>query len=477
MVLLPDSALLMCYGLIPRTLMDGSVSWDDPSKPIYEVLRVTPLSAYSVTAPQYSTARISIRRDYFEDYLSLKGCVAVAAYFEERYSDADQQIELVLAGEAAVSFSLPGRRLTMQRSRSSNGVHLCQVRGASLLLFPSGRRPVTEEAEPILTWPGIGERDGVRLSRSLSLTEEFVCVQDLALKEYEERDEFVVHPDSGGVQYGGWWSVGNCRRTSRNYIEVHLRKLYEGTPSYVIRHFNRFAVAREIAESDREVSGARHVGQRAGDVIVAFLRVTEALAMFSDGLGASSSQGEFGRLSTEAIRYSGWWTFAGLKPIGRVLEMSLSQTGFLHRCTELFKVLENLQTGALRELLLGMGAVRKDITTLGPLRLLATLCQLITIARADGLSLVSEFDQVYGQWRASVTLPDLAPLFALNGLRVLDSHTATAGVPEKTHDALATLGIDPSDCKSGWGRAADRVYDRLASSLNAVAALIEDAPM
>jgi len=113
-VLLPDNALLMCYGLIPRTLKDGSVSWDDPSKPIYDVVRVTPLSAHSVRAPQYSTARISIRRDYFEDYLSLKGCAAVATYFEERYSDLDRRIELLLAGEEAVSFSLPGRRLTMQ---------------------------------------------------------------------------------------------------------------------------------------------------------------------------------------------------------------------------------------------------------------------------------------------------------------------------------------------------------------------------
>jgi hypothetical protein len=72
------------------------------------------------------------------------------------------------------------------------------------------------------------------------------------LKEYEDREEFVVHPNSGGVQYGTWWSVGNCRRPSRNYFEVNLRKLYEGAPANVIHHFNRFAVTREIAEDDRE---------------------------------------------------------------------------------------------------------------------------------------------------------------------------------------------------------------------------------
>jgi hypothetical protein len=39
-----------------------------------------------------------------------------------------------------------------------------------------------------------------------------------------------------------------------------------------------------------------------------------------------------------------------------------------------------------------------------------------------------------------------------------------------------TFGIDPADCRTGWGGAADKVYDTLASSLNAVAGLIEDAP-
>lgn len=47
-VLLPDSALLMCYGLIPRTMKDGSNSWDDPDRLVYDVVRVTPLSTYTI---------------------------------------------------------------------------------------------------------------------------------------------------------------------------------------------------------------------------------------------------------------------------------------------------------------------------------------------------------------------------------------------------------------------------------------------
>jgi hypothetical protein len=97
-VLLPDNGLLMCYGLIPRALKNGTISWDDLSKPVYDVVRVAPMSTYSLRAPHYSTARVSIRKDYFEDYLSLKGCAALATYFEERSSAASRRS---LAGQQA----------------------------------------------------------------------------------------------------------------------------------------------------------------------------------------------------------------------------------------------------------------------------------------------------------------------------------------------------------------------------------------
>ena len=38
-VMLPDSVMLMTYGLVPRYLSDGTVCWDDPQKPVYDVIR------------------------------------------------------------------------------------------------------------------------------------------------------------------------------------------------------------------------------------------------------------------------------------------------------------------------------------------------------------------------------------------------------------------------------------------------------
>ena len=54
-VILPDNGLLMCYGLIPRFLKDGTIYWDDPSKPVYDVIRVIPLSEYIPNEHTYAS--------------------------------------------------------------------------------------------------------------------------------------------------------------------------------------------------------------------------------------------------------------------------------------------------------------------------------------------------------------------------------------------------------------------------------------
>jgi len=107
-VILPDSALLMSYGLIPRISKDDRIFWDDPDRLVYDVVRVIPLSTYSTGAS--TTARVTIRRDYLEDYLGLKGCAAVATDWDERYSSDDPEVAALMGGRGA-KFEQPGREL------------------------------------------------------------------------------------------------------------------------------------------------------------------------------------------------------------------------------------------------------------------------------------------------------------------------------------------------------------------------------
>ena len=66
-VVLPDNVLLMTYGLIPRHLSDGTICWDDPQKPVYDVLRVKSYVDYRNKKDQ-PLALVTIRREYLEDY-------------------------------------------------------------------------------------------------------------------------------------------------------------------------------------------------------------------------------------------------------------------------------------------------------------------------------------------------------------------------------------------------------------------------
>src|SRR5271157_1184567 len=143
-VLLPDSALLERFQLIPRVTKDGCISWDDPRGPVYDVVRVIPLSKYSIETG-YTPARITVRRDYFEDYLSQKGCAAVATYFDERFSSNDPEVAALIVSYGS-EFQQPGRELWFKSIDLDFANQISQVWACGLLLAPTGR-PISDPPE------------------------------------------------------------------------------------------------------------------------------------------------------------------------------------------------------------------------------------------------------------------------------------------------------------------------------------------
>ena len=185
-VLVPDNDLLACYGLIPRSLKDGTLVWDDPCKPVYDVVRVRPLSHYQFPKG-YTPAGVEIRREYLEDYLSLKGCAAVAVFYEERYSSNEPIFDAALGSEKFVEARLSGRLLELKRvdpTGPEGHTQLSRVWGCRLLMEPHGR-PVSEESEAVLEWPDLGPVDPAHPPRM-----EEVYVSDCVLKDYESREQF-----------------------------------------------------------------------------------------------------------------------------------------------------------------------------------------------------------------------------------------------------------------------------------------------
>lgn len=470
-VVLPDNVMLMTYGLVPRYLADGTVCWDDPQGPVYDVIRARSHVNYNQKS-KGPLVFVTMRRDYLEDYCSLKACAAVAVYYEERSSSADKSFDDVLAGREGHQFDLPGRLLvvaTLKDKYHAAAPQFTRVWGSSLILVPN-KRPISDAEDPELEWP---DHAGPMTFQRASQNWLYGFVSDAVLTEYESHIEYTLHPESGGVSYGGWWGTNYTDRFGREHIRVELKKLYEGCPPHVIAHWHRHAVAESVAEHDRAKNGNLNVALRAKAVAQSYLRITEALSRLSDHLGAGFTQEEIGTLTTADIDYRGWWTPEVFGAIAAVIRSNATEDQFLARSVILFKVLEQLKPAPLRNLVLRLGVPRDQVRDFGALKLLATLLQLCAIAEEQGYELFADTAAIAALWDTKKLLPVMNGIFALNGLRVLSSHVRGAEKDKKLADAVKVFGIDVASTMTGWGLAIDGMYDRFSEDMNAIAVTFE----
>jgi hypothetical protein len=373
-----------------------------------------------------------------------------------------------------VKFEQPGRELWFMPTKRDPANQVSQMWACTLLLAPSGM-PISDPPEIEFEWPDRASPiKGTGIGISFDHFE-LAYVRDEVLSEYKNRDEFDIPPEEGFVAYDDRWAVSFCNRFGRNHIELELRKLYEGAPDDVIKHFNRFAVKAAIAEKDREMFGSRHIGIRARDLIHSFLRLTATLSQLSDEVGVPFTQEEIGQLSSAEIDYRGWWKLVSLKSLGHVVPTTLVLSEFLNRCKEVFELLENLRPISLRQILIRLGIKKEDIAEFAGLKLLATICQLAILSSESGFDLVSDCTQILASWNTAQVVPQFRPLFALNTLRNAEAHKLSESTTKKFSEALETFGIDEAQCRVGWGRALDLIYDETTSSLNAIDELIRIA--
>jgi hypothetical protein len=109
------------------------------------------------------------------------------------------------------------------------------------------------------------------------------------------------------------------------------------------------------------------------------------------------------------------------------------------------------------------------------LQLLARITQLAHLAKQQGLDIKDDFPEVYNQWDREEKIGEMNPLFAINTLRTLKSHSIGKTEQEIFEKNCAALGIDLQSTNSGWGYAMDLVYEKLAASFAGIASLIRAA--
>lgn len=309
-----DPRFAMTYGLMPRALGDGTVRWDDPAAPEFDVAVVDPPSVYENR--KVSRARARVSRVHLQDYLTLRGMHLVQVYYEYRSAFHDRAIQAALDGRDRRVERLVDREFDI--SINCDGSYTAQVWGARVIAGPNTMPITADDLTNVgLTWPAIPEPVTHGVARTLR-PHDWVYVRDTVLAAYEGRPGFLVNPESGGVAFGGQWSVGYCDRVGRDLIRTELKKLYEGTPDRVIRHWHAHAVVRGPDVQAAEAAKARNIAIRAMELVHALVSIGEQLSALTSALELTKrSSADLVGLEREFLDYNGWWNGPFVEPVTR----------------------------------------------------------------------------------------------------------------------------------------------------------------
>lgn len=418
-------------------------------------------------------ARKDLRPAFPLMYAPLWASSLIQVYYAERWGAVTEEVAKTLGDEQGCAFDFPGRHIVLHRVSGIEPEVVAKVWGVRHLCDPgdfhvSGGRWDYGS----LLWPGIPEPLTGDQAMRMQLIEVFVT--DTVLAMYEGRPEFQIYPEQGAVSYGSQWSVGYTRRIGRDLIAVELRKLYEGAPPDVVRHWHRHAVAPPVGDlaTHRDVP---NVATRARRIVYALVRLSEALASIaSAALNATVTAAETVGLVRHDLDQQGWWMTPHVEPITRHIPLILTEDGFLSRCGALHKlVIEGLNEGIIRRTLLKLSAPEDKIREFRSVRLLDRLLQYALIAIKSGLDPVRHADEIASRLESVQLQTPSSTLFTLNELQVVESHRGDRSRTEKIDRALGVLQIDRRALAPGWGIAIDSLYDALGESLEQSASILE----
>lgn len=460
----PDPGLLMTYGLMPRVENDGTIHWDEPARPTHDVLTVKPVSRYEHFNETLS--HVLIRREYLQDYASLRQLSVVCVFYERWIVANDENAPSLLAGAPYRDWRFRDAYIRVQTIQGNESEFHIDIWGHRLLLEP-GPFPVSEDASRFgdLSWPGVPKPITDHNWRAQGTT--FVYVKDEVLGRFEGRPEYDISPESGAVSFGSQWAVSYCGRVERDLIRLEVKKLYEGNSPDIVRHYHQHAVAAP-AGTFAEWSRVRNIAVRARDVVHALARLGDEVAALATRLhGRTVSSSDIVSLDRRWLDHYGWWNADAVEPICRHVPLSATRDAFVARCKDLHQlVVEGLRESALRPLLIGLGVDSAHIRDLGSLKLLCRLVDLAQLARTSALDLVADRTAVVARFAAPADPSPCRRLFALNGIRQLDAHRAGASFTENLKQGLRAFGVDPASTAAGFGRAIDVIYDELGIELN-----------
>lgn len=473
-VLAADPRFLMTYGLVPRAVAGGKTIYDEPTGPTFDVVEVDAPSVWSI--PVRTTSEVRVVKDYLQDYLTLRGAALFEVFYEIRWGVPDADSLEALGGQASIEHRFADRVIQLNhRVENDQEELMVQVWGARMIAGPADL-PIT--ADPLdrdgLLWPGFVIPVTTELAYQLTVND-YVYVDDEVLAAYEGQVGFDVHPETGAVGFGGQWEVGFCSRVGRNVVRLELKKLYEGAPPSVIRHWHRHAISPTPALLRPEARDERNIAMRSKEIVLALAAIGERLKDLAASIGMTGTlPEEFVGLNEADLEYRGWWTPERVQPIARHIPLDLDRDRFLRRCVELNNLLvEGLGQSNLRSILVTLGVVPKKMEGFRGLKLLDFVVRFSQVAVSTGYKIPSQAEAILAELEANGTEParPLEHIFALYDLRIVGSH-AIGDTQQELVKRLERFGVEPGDFTCGFGKVLDTMYDILARELEEVRATL-----
>ena len=453
----PDPMFLQTYGLTPR-LTEKTIHWDDLSRPLMDIVTLIPKSVYDF--PNYSQSYVQIRKDYLQDYLKLTKKSLIQVYCETRILECNQELEGLLVEDGYY-----------ERTTKYNHFRINKISENKIFTEVTGYRQINlgdkvpfskwDKKEKVFNWPGYTEP----ISRKNAKHFDYVFVSDEVLDIYEKDEKYEVYP-SGGVGYMNQWSVSRASRVGRNHIQLELFKLYEGTPTDVIAHWNKFAVNKSAVDFDKE-----NIVDKAERLVFTYIDFAECLSqLIFNYFETNLKTDELIRLDKKKLKYYGWYTEETIKPITHHLRHKLDKQDFLFRVKKLHHFLvENLVERKLRYIASDIFGIdlnkfkRNPDEVIRSIKLLNIILNYIRISEETGLNLNQDSAEINNRLLENelIEMELIKHLNAINNLRQLDSHKGGTKSDDKLTKALNIFGLEKNQVHDNYLDACETIYDKI----------------
>lgn len=405
--------------------------------------------------------RWTMSNEYLRKYLWMRGAFGVRVFFYEAQLPDTQALRDLMNGTNHVNLKPEGGWYEVDIREHDGGLFL-QVWGTVKAVSPELCPAQTADG---LVWPDVaGEMTHARANALVDLTHVFL--NDKFLERYEQNSVYDSRPVlvfgrwSCSPSYLGQWSFTECTRVGRNLIRVPMRELYKPKPDREIVHAHGFALsAADVA----------HLDQNEEHIVAKVARFLDQLLTLGDNLSALAARVGIQKPAVEIIHFSraevaanGWMAYPNLSHLAQVVPLDMTEQAFLARCKSLHEIWQRVPDGFLKQLLRQAGCSADSVRSLGTLKLLQAILNIVTALNANEEN-ATAFQNNAEPLGWSTRNNAVAALFVNYDLRIADAHSVAGALAE-----LQRLGFDIANVNQGYGTALDFVFDEVIRSFETI---------